>query len=154
MNGGSCPINGRKPGHSPEFVQIICDQSQRQASCMSSNEQVHCSNQIAVPLEVRSDVAIVGSGFIIERAYFKRGEKFHQRLPILFRISAFRSPVLQFSNGDRRDYKIRRTELLHLLDNPGRTILNGVNTDVRIQHEEHHQSSLSARGGWCLFPSI
>jgi hypothetical protein len=40
---------------------------------MSSNEQVHCTNQIAAPLKMRSDVAVMGSGLLIERANFKRG---------------------------------------------------------------------------------
>jgi hypothetical protein len=121
---------------------------------MSSNEQVHRSNRLPALLKMRSDVAIVGSGVFTERANFKRGQKFYQCLPILLRVAAFRSSVLKFTDCDGGNHKIRGTELPHHLDDLRRIIPNDIDTNVRIQHEEHHHFSLSSKGGWSLFPSI
>jgi hypothetical protein len=90
----------------------------------------------------------MGSRNLIEGWDFKRYEEFHQCLSVSLRIAALRCSILQLTDGNGRNGNVIGTELLQLLDNGRRMILDNVNANVRIQHEEHYDhSSLVSTGG-------
>ena len=107
---------------------------------VGSDHQVVRTDDGAAFFQQVADLAILSCGIRVEGEDVDRRQEGDQREPVLFRPGAVPNPVLQFGKCDRRNAKLLWVMLAKLTKDEVRTVVDGINDDIRVEHVGHKRS--------------
>src|SRR6266849_6118164 len=150
QNGGllsAHPAFQREAGNSAELPLIVSDENRSRVQRVSGAQHVHGPDWLSLAFEARPQCTVNVSSLSRPIQHGKVVEKFRKGRLVLSGPLRLHHPCPQFRGDDARDRSLAWRDCFQSPAHLRRVVLYRVDANVRIQHEELHQSVRLLSGG-------